>query len=82
MPNGKHGDHPLTDILFHKIEVYGKEADELIRKIEALSSHRELDEWWEKEVGWNCDSAVVLRKTKAKYEELLQRAKNSGWEAK
>jgi hypothetical protein len=32
MPNGKPGDHPLTDILVHKLKVYGREADDLIRK--------------------------------------------------
>jgi hypothetical protein len=33
MPNEKPGDHPLTDILVHKLNVYGPEADDLIRKI-------------------------------------------------
>lgn len=33
MPNGKPDDHPLTDILVHKLNVYGPEADDLIRKI-------------------------------------------------
>lgn len=40
--NGKQGDHPLTDILGYKIEVYGAEADDLIRKIARLCSQREL----------------------------------------
>jgi hypothetical protein len=53
MPNGKPGDHPLSDIFLHKIEVYGPEADELMRKIGALCSHRELEEWWEREIGWS-----------------------------
>ena len=44
MVNGKPGDHPLTDILNHRIETYGSEADELIRKSGELSSPRELDE--------------------------------------
>jgi len=33
MANGSHGDHPLTDIFQWKLEVYGAEADDLIRKI-------------------------------------------------
>ncbi|HNQ72298.1 MAG TPA: hypothetical protein PKN95_01680 [Verrucomicrobiota bacterium] len=82
MPNGKIGDHPLTDIFAHNVDVYGKEATELIRKIASLSSHRELDEWWEIEIGWNCDSATALKKAKAKHEELVQQAKSSGWETK
>jgi hypothetical protein len=55
MPNGKPGDHTLTDILVHKRNVYGQEADDLVRKIAELSSGRELDEWWEREVGWSPD---------------------------
>jgi hypothetical protein len=48
MPNGKPGDHPLTDILAHGAEVYGREADDLIRRIAACAA-RELYEWWERE---------------------------------
>ena len=33
MPNGKVGDHPLSDILIHGCRVYSKRADSLIRKI-------------------------------------------------
>ena len=80
--NGKHGDHPLTDILVHKTEVYGKEADELILKVSELCSRNELNEWWKKEIGWNCDKTTVLKKAKAKHEEFVQRAKSSGWETK
>ena len=82
MPNGKIGDHPLTDIFVHKVDVYGQEATELIRKIALLSSRRELDEWWEKEISWNSKNATVLKKAKAKHEELIQRAKSGGWEVK
>jgi hypothetical protein len=78
MPNGKHGDHPLTDILHWNLEVYGAEADDLIHKIKSLSSDRELDEWWEKEIGWNCDPETVLRKCKEQYRQLMIRAKESG----
>jgi len=78
--NGKPGDHPLTDILVHKHEIYGREADELIRKIGALCSRRELDEWWEREIGWSKDADVVLRKAHTQYLQLAQRAKESGWE--
>lgn len=31
--NGKHGDDPLLDIIEHKIEVFGKEGDEVIKQI-------------------------------------------------
>lgn len=80
MPNGRPGDHPLTDIFVHDLNVYGKEADDYIRKIRRLSSSRELDEWWTKEINLNCEKAEVLVKAKQRYQELLQRAKTSGWE--
>ena len=36
MPNGKPGDHPLSDILSHGLPTYGPEIDRLIREIDAL----------------------------------------------
>jgi hypothetical protein len=80
MPAGGPNDHPLTDILIYKLPVYNDEADELIRKIRTLSSTRELDEWWEKEIGWTATPELALTRSKARYAELLKRAKASGWE--
>ena len=80
MANGKPGDHPLTDIFVHQLEVYGREADDLIRKIAALCSRRELDEWWQKEIDWSEDRAVVVQKARARSKELSERARKSGWE--
>ena len=51
MPNGKPGDDPLNDILVHKLDVSGSEADDLIRRIADLCSRRELYEWWNSEIG-------------------------------
>lgn len=78
--NGKPGDHPLTDILSHDLEVYGEEADGLIRKVAELSSRRELDEWWEREIGWRGDRDRALREARARHAELLERAIDRGWE--
>lgn len=80
MANGKAHDHPLTDILFLNLEVYGREEDALVRKIAALSSSRELDTWWESEIGWQPDHATILPKTRARLAFLEARAKESGWE--
>ena len=38
MPNGKPGDHPLTDIVIHKAEVFGTEIDDKVRRIEKSAS--------------------------------------------
>lgn len=83
MPNGKPEDHPLTDIFIHNRYVeYGEEASLLIKRIGELSSKRELDEWWEKEIGWNGTPKIALRKAKARVQELEKRARESGWELK
>ena len=75
MPNGKPGDHPLTDIFKHRIEAYGAEADELIRKIQELSGSDALREWWEREIAFVRDNDEVLRRARAEYDELLKRSK-------
>ena len=36
MPNGKPGDHPITDIVKHKIPTYTAEIDELVHKLVGL----------------------------------------------
>ena len=42
MPNGKMGDHPLTDILIHGRRVYSERADDLIRKIVELGGKERI----------------------------------------
>jgi hypothetical protein len=80
MPNGKPGDHPLTDILIHKLNVYGREADDLIRRIAELCSRQEMDEWWNSEIGWSPDRDSILSKVQRRHNELLRRARERGWE--
>ncbi|MFV2068183.1 MAG: hypothetical protein ACC645_14520 [Pirellulales bacterium] len=80
MPNGKPGDHPLTDILTHGIGVYGEEADQLIRKISSLCSRNELDAWWDEKIAWSGDLDIVLFEARAYHETVLQRARSHGWE--
>ena len=38
MPNGRPGDHPLTDITNHKILTYSRRADSLVRKLHKVVS--------------------------------------------
>jgi hypothetical protein len=78
--NGRPGDHPLTDILIHNRDIYGKDGADLIRRIAALCSRRELDEWWEREIGFSGDGDLVCRMGQPRLEELMKRAKESGWE--
>lgn len=79
MPDGEPSVPPLRAILLLKHEVYGREADDLIRSISQLCSHRELQEWWEREI-WSQHSDLVLIKARARLAELVKRAKDSGWE--
>lgn len=43
MPNGRPGDHPVTDIVHHRLPVFTPEADELIRQIVAMGGQAELE---------------------------------------
>ena len=42
MPNGKPGDHPLTDIVVHRRRVYSQTADALVIEIVELGGQREI----------------------------------------
>jgi hypothetical protein len=78
-PNGEARVPPLIGILFLKHEVYGREADDLIRAISQLCSQRELQEWWEREI-WSQHGQLVLIKARTRLAELVKRAKEGGWE--
>jgi len=71
--------HPLDDLFTWKLSVYGDEADKLIRKIAALSTGLETIEWWEEKIGWTTGPEGALSQAKVRYEEVLKRARDSGW---
>jgi hypothetical protein len=54
----------------------------MIRKIATLCSGRELNEWWEREVGWIGTKELTLEKSQIQLESLLPRTKESGWETR
>ena len=43
MPNGKPGDHPITDIMVHGLRVYSPEVDDLVRRIVQLGGRSKLE---------------------------------------
>ncbi|AXK82613.1 hypothetical protein DW352_20050 [Pseudolabrys taiwanensis] len=43
MPNGKPGDHPLTDIVMHRMPMFGGEIDDKVRKLDAIVSNELRD---------------------------------------
>jgi len=79
MSTERPGDHPLSDIIVHGREVYGPEADDLIRGIGEFSSKYELYEWWNAEIKGSTDRDEIARKAQARFQELFQRSNTSGW---
>lgn len=43
MPNGKIGDHPITDIIVHRRRVFSPQIDDLIREIVKAGGRPQLD---------------------------------------
>jgi len=43
MPNGKPGDHPISDITVHQMTVFGPACDNLIREVCEAGRSSELD---------------------------------------
>lgn len=78
MSNGKHGDHPLTDILIHKVQVFSPSIDKLIVEIAQYIPTYKLREMF------NWFSPPPLPKFEEKLKDTLIRvkkeAKEKGWE--
>ena len=60
MAAGGPGDHPLTDVLVHNLDTYGKEADQLLKELSLLMPWHELANWFDKEISWNCTNEQAL----------------------
>ncbi len=85
MPNGKIGDHPLTDILIHGRVVYSERATELIRKVVALAdteTYREIWDWLLSEYNTyrNPDVARLEAELEAMLLKLEEDARERGFE--
>lgn len=44
MPNGRHGDHPLTDILLHGHSTYPADIDDIVKKLAASPRFNDVRE--------------------------------------
>jgi hypothetical protein len=80
MPNGRPGDHPINDILDHRLPVYSERIDELVRKVAEYVSRERL---------WNLfdwfsppPKSEFKAQLEAKLAELEADAKARGWEPK
>jgi hypothetical protein len=71
MGNGRPGDHPMTDILNHRIRTFSERADELIRQIAQLVPYREIDDY----VNWR--SPPPIEEFEAELDATLQRLRKN-----
>lgn len=78
MPNGKQGDHPLTDILIYKAPVFSSSVDKLIVEISQyipIYKLREMFNWF---------SPPPLPEFEKQLKEILdglkKETKEKGWE--
>jgi hypothetical protein len=76
--NGKPGDHPITDIVRHRIAVYGEPLDTQLRQLGELISYHRLCDWFEQH--WSKPPDQLKPLIAAKLEEAQHQAKEGGWE--
>jgi hypothetical protein len=78
MPNGKRGDHPLTDILHWKILRFSEKADGLIAEIVQLGGTAELEKRFNLFVPPPIpEFEKILQEIR---DRLYREAKERGWE--
>jgi hypothetical protein len=76
--NGKLGDHPITDIVLHRIARYGEPLDSHIRQLSDLMSYHRLCDWFEQH--WSRSPQQLEPLVAAKLEEMRRAAQEGGWE--
>jgi len=85
MAAGGPGDHPLTDIINFKLNVYSEECDELIRQISKYVSINQLYEmfnWFDNFYITELQLIEFEITLKLKLAELIKNAEDNGWESK
>jgi hypothetical protein len=56
MGNGRPHDHPISDILYHRIPTFSETADDLIRRIAAIVTPQRIDEY----VNWQNPPPIAV----------------------
>lgn len=76
--NGKPGDHPLTDILVHKLSVFSPAIDSLIMEIASLGGQKELEAKYD----WFRPPALEALESELKTtrDRLKEEAEDRDWE--
>lgn len=80
MAAGGPNDHPITDVINFNFDVYGKPADDFLRELDQLLSRQELHEFWNSEIGWECEKHIAYQRISKKLEWAKERAISNGWE--
>jgi hypothetical protein len=76
--NGKPGDHPITDIVKHRIARYGDPLDTQIRLLGEFMSYDRLCDWFERH--WSKSPEQLEPIVAAKLDEMQRAAQEGGWE--
>jgi len=45
--NGKHGDHPIADLIVHHLAIYGEPLDSRLLELGRLMSYQGLCHWFQ-----------------------------------
>ena len=78
MANGTRGDHPITDILFHRARVFTPEIDDLVRELSKLMAYERLYDqfdWFDPP-----PTDVFHGKLRDLVARLKKEGKDRGWE--
>jgi hypothetical protein len=92
VPNGKPGDHPLTDLLHWNSPTFGEPVDSLLREIVKLGGERTLDRspwreqlwdlWprWSRSGAKDAEIAALVEPLTELRDRLKSEARERGWE--
>jgi hypothetical protein len=78
MPNGKPGDNPITDLMIHRIAVFGEPLDTQLRQLGELMSYHRLCDWFEQH--WSSSPEQLQPIVTEKLDEMRRTAREGGWE--
>jgi hypothetical protein len=80
MPNGKPGDHQITDQMIHHRSVYVEPLDTQLRQLGELMSYHRLCDWFGQGRYWTTAKEDLEPIVAAKLETVKRDARDRGWE--
>jgi hypothetical protein len=76
--NGKPGDHPITDLMIHRVALFGEPLDTQLRQLGELMSYDRLCDWYQHH--WSTPAHELQPLVAAKLEKLRRDAQERGWD--